>query len=487
MPQIVLIGKIGSGKTTLYNKITGSNEKVQQGGRSVTLAAFQKNSIYGRGFTVLDTPGIGAQDDKMKCYGGILAALSEGPLNRIMIVENHARVDYIVKEIKERTKVFARYKPMITAVITCFDFSENPQNDKEFIINNLAKLNIRSVMFVGIKDSGISICQQIDQILLKSVQQQVELLDSEYLTHFDLNDYEDKDGQFQYQLECDSEDSLREFRKVFNIIQQTITEFPNTEPDLSNKLQALIQFTKSQTEAIVNKFLKKNDHIYQKLLAKENEFAMYLVHNQLKKELANDIEKIVKLTQKKLQSNAQHCFNYIKKCNFCNAIWLKVDGCEGLTYCGSVSNTDILQKQEEAPQQYDVKIVGIKIILEVNLLYLKRVAEIQKIAIKEIVYIKALVAQKAQKQKRNVFRAQSGKTITLGEFGCGQLINWNTMIPLNEGELNELVDPGLIDYYRIQDDEVSRKMHLYKQALISKLEKEINLQKNHLKNQKKIL
>lgn len=75
-----------------------------------------------------------------------------------MIVENFARVDVVVKEIKERTKVFTRFKPMITAVITCFDLSTNPEFDKAETIKDLGKLNIRSVMFVGLKDTAESVC-----------------------------------------------------------------------------------------------------------------------------------------------------------------------------------------------------------------------------------------------------------------------------------------------------------------------------------------
>jgi hypothetical protein len=48
---------------------------------------FMKSAAYGRvPFSVLDTPGFGSLIKKIEHAAGIVAALSEGPLNRIIIV-----------------------------------------------------------------------------------------------------------------------------------------------------------------------------------------------------------------------------------------------------------------------------------------------------------------------------------------------------------------------------------------------------------------
>ena len=58
--RIVLLGYLGSGKTTLYDRITNANVNVKLGGESVTVNVFQKDSAFGSSpFTVLDTPGLG--------------------------------------------------------------------------------------------------------------------------------------------------------------------------------------------------------------------------------------------------------------------------------------------------------------------------------------------------------------------------------------------------------------------------------------------
>lgn len=119
--SIVLIGKIGSGKTTLYNKITKSNEKVKAGGSSVTMNVFMKNSCEGSGFKVLDTPGLGSDSSKVAHVAGILSALAEGPLNRIFIVTKFERTPTILDDVKKLITPFLNYRVMITVVVTWWD------------------------------------------------------------------------------------------------------------------------------------------------------------------------------------------------------------------------------------------------------------------------------------------------------------------------------------------------------------------------------
>ena len=57
-----------------------------------------KNAAYGRApFKVLDTPGFGSSINKVDHAAGIIAALTEGPLNRIIIVVKFDRIDTMKK------------------------------------------------------------------------------------------------------------------------------------------------------------------------------------------------------------------------------------------------------------------------------------------------------------------------------------------------------------------------------------------------------
>lgn len=95
-----MIGNIGSGRTTLLNKICNSNEKVKSGGKSVTRNLFLKFSSYGKGFTIMDMPGLGSYCDQLAHISAIYSALIERPLNRIFIVVEFDRLARMRLDLK---------------------------------------------------------------------------------------------------------------------------------------------------------------------------------------------------------------------------------------------------------------------------------------------------------------------------------------------------------------------------------------------------
>lgn len=36
-----------------------------------------------------------------------------------------------------------------------------------------------------------------------------------------------------------------------------------------------------------------------------------------------------------MKNNPLHCFNFIRRCPRCKEVWMKVDGCNGKTFCGN--------------------------------------------------------------------------------------------------------------------------------------------------------
>lgn len=76
--KLVLIGTLGFGKTSLFNRLTGANIKTYVGNISDTRNIMQGFSLAEsavKSFEVLDTPGLDADEDKMQHIAGILAAL----------------------------------------------------------------------------------------------------------------------------------------------------------------------------------------------------------------------------------------------------------------------------------------------------------------------------------------------------------------------------------------------------------------------------
>jgi GTPase SAR1 family protein len=117
------LGQIGSGKTTLYNRITGSKDET--GGESVTLNVFLGESAFGKvPFKVLATPGFGASVKKIDHVAGIMAAFTEGPVNRIILVVKLERIESMVNALKRIIAPFSRYRELITILVTHWDIQQ---------------------------------------------------------------------------------------------------------------------------------------------------------------------------------------------------------------------------------------------------------------------------------------------------------------------------------------------------------------------------
>ena len=54
-------------------------------------------SCEGAGFRILDTPGFGVVEDRLAHSIGVLAGLTEGPINRILIVVRYERIGMMIE------------------------------------------------------------------------------------------------------------------------------------------------------------------------------------------------------------------------------------------------------------------------------------------------------------------------------------------------------------------------------------------------------
>jgi hypothetical protein len=69
----------------------------------------------------LDTPGLESLSNVIVHVAAILAALSEGPLHRIILVVKYERTDIMIRYIRSFLKTFARYKKIVTVAVTHID------------------------------------------------------------------------------------------------------------------------------------------------------------------------------------------------------------------------------------------------------------------------------------------------------------------------------------------------------------------------------
>ncbi|CAD8080939.1 unnamed protein product [Paramecium sonneborni] len=112
---------------------------------------FKKGFVYGS-FKVSDTlPGLGVLNLKTFYCGALLITLSEGAINRIMIVFRFDR-NYITKrKILDQIKLFQIYKTILTIL---FRFIHQFQIRQIGYSQVFPQFNIISILFVGMNDSA---------------------------------------------------------------------------------------------------------------------------------------------------------------------------------------------------------------------------------------------------------------------------------------------------------------------------------------------
>ena len=84
--RVVAIGIQGAGKTSFFNKICNTDEKVSGGLKSCTELITSANSKFGESFTMVDTPGISFTKNIFENTIAIVAELTDGDIHKILLV-----------------------------------------------------------------------------------------------------------------------------------------------------------------------------------------------------------------------------------------------------------------------------------------------------------------------------------------------------------------------------------------------------------------
>ncbi|CAD8214699.1 unnamed protein product [Paramecium pentaurelia] len=449
--QIVLIGFIGCGKTTLFNKICNTDCKVKQGGESVTRQVFLKESSNGQGFRVLDTPGFGSSNNKIEHAVGVLNALTEGPLNQIFLVVKWERLGLMRNYIKNMVQIFMRYRNLVTLAVTHMDTAdkETLEKDKLEFVNAMKTFGLNSFVYFSKNDTSKQICQDIDKILIKTELQNVELTETEFYSHFDLIEYI---NDLEMDLEIAKGQIITNFNKISKVIIKFIGEFNKQHEDMSNIMHCLALEVKKIAEQQISEFEVKNNDIFSKLYEQcSDPVTAYLVDFALKKELMEQVDHIVKLTQQKIRQDEKHFFNFIKACPNCGVIWLKVAGCEGKTNCGNFPEEDEYFQNYKYTQKYvfEISEKGVK--------FQERTNTNQQNA--------------SQTSQKTTKLSKDGKQGIIRK-GCGAPLTWSEIPPLNEFQIKELIDPGIVDYlaYEIPKEELKKRTKVAKESLKQRVE-----------------
>ena len=153
-PYVILIGAVGSGKTTLTEKLTGKrNLGVKAFGSSATRIS---TIYYTESFEFADTPGYMSCDNKLDHAVNIVCAMHYRPVSRIFIlVKFDSRIDNMYRDIKDIVAPLLSYRNLLTILVTAWDISDQSDQTKLEIRNRFSKmLNVQSIYFVALETNG---------------------------------------------------------------------------------------------------------------------------------------------------------------------------------------------------------------------------------------------------------------------------------------------------------------------------------------------
>lgn len=173
--NIILFGEVGSGKTTLINKLCNKNFETREGGYSCTKDVQYANTSDGS--IIIDFPGLNASEDITRHLNIQKLVLSIIPVKMIcFVLKANTRIDNISKLTFQMMKIFYNNRNNIVIILT---FSENLTRkmmaDIILHLNSKFKIDENSVIFSGKNVNAVDLNQKLS--LLKNKLSNISFLD----------------------------------------------------------------------------------------------------------------------------------------------------------------------------------------------------------------------------------------------------------------------------------------------------------------------
>lgn len=146
-PYIVLLGDVGVGKSTLFEKLTGATGKSSRSDVSFTRVS-EVYETLDRSMTICDTPGINAMDSRFEHNCNVAHALNYQAVSKILlVVKADNRLDTVVEKVSEALSCFIPEDLPLELLSVCVTHMDTVQYDKNRLLQVLEdKVGIESVV-----------------------------------------------------------------------------------------------------------------------------------------------------------------------------------------------------------------------------------------------------------------------------------------------------------------------------------------------------
>ena len=318
--NIILFGEVGSGKTTIINKLCGVHLLTQEGGYSCTrnaqFASTSDNSL------IIDFPGLSAAEDIVNHLKIQKSTLSVIPVRIICFIIKNERYDLIQKKAIQMFKIFYEHKENICIIITFSEkLTSTQKGEIEFIFKTKLKIPNKNVIFSSKYTSSSQLLAKLN-VVKNSVSNISSIKFSErHLINsagnesiaFEIYDIREKHIE-KYKKAVDL------FRKEFNKANEYSLKFAlyysfrDYKDNLIDNYSELVKSKVSDTDTAIVEIITFNNELYE---------PFYKITERFEKEMKTE----------SLSFNSGNDNRY-KKCPNCGRIWFKIKGCNSMK-CGN--------------------------------------------------------------------------------------------------------------------------------------------------------
>lgn len=329
-PCNVIMGRKGVGKTTLFNMLCKTQHAAGEAAASVTDKLYLNNVSVGEdSFCLIDTPGTNSKTDCYKHAVLVRESLTAKNINTIFIVVKYEkRFDDILDNYLEVQELVYKYTHKIVILVSHWDECRKPKEAFEETCKLFENCCANLIVY-----SEFSVPEEVAKLMFACLSNMMP----------EKIDIPDDDFYLKYNI-CEARGgllmSLRnheiEIQKISIEYQELLKRiFSNNEYDRSLKdemLHYLIIEFRNQIEKISDEFIRN----YSGMISDIHYFTLFIKIQKANIKYCDEYVELVVSNMSYNPNDKDDPRNMIKRCPFCGLIWLKVEGCDNATICGSI-------------------------------------------------------------------------------------------------------------------------------------------------------
>ena len=321
-PYIVLLGDVGSGKSTIVEKLTGKKGRSSAGSHSETLTEEVFES-YDGSFLIADTPGSNSITDKFKHSRHIARAMNVKPITCVLIVAKaDNRIDNVIENVCGYAQGFIPEDFPAELIGVCVTHMDTVSWSEHEMLKHLQlELGIERATFCSIKTSQVDLRNSLMEECCQRKPFTIHVDREVFLRLFNIENTNVK-------AMTETRREVRKFEKMTEDFELQRKFFDNADQmDLVFEFMACM----SDEQAESQKELSENNCFEQSGGLVSASAAGHIA------DLKNQIEKVLGNLSAEIKKYRTDCQTCVRKCYYCSCPWY--EGKESDSFdCGGASD-----------------------------------------------------------------------------------------------------------------------------------------------------